>query len=70
MSTARYVTVLCDLGIVPGVLNGCEVESGWPCWTAREARRRASEHGWKHRDGKDICPKCAAVVNRAGASHV
>jgi len=24
----------------------------------REMRKIAKEHGWVHKDGKDICPKC------------
>jgi len=55
MSVSAYYDTWCD-GL--GCLKWCEDGTGH---TAREARRNAKAHGWKHkRDGRDLCPSCAA----------
>lgn len=48
MSWSRQITIWCDF---------C---SEWEQYSSDvvTARREARAIGWKHKDGKDICPRC------------
>lgn len=50
MSVVKQIDLICD---------ECDVHYDDAQWSVGQVRKSAREDGWKYRDGKDICGRCA-----------
>lgn len=62
MIMARIVSIACDNWDTPAK---CFATIETNETSVREARKVAGKRGWRRRNGRDLCPRCAAIETQA-----